>query len=293
MELTHVHTLNIRGVLSVSKRIILARYWHFISLSLFFLPLFISPTLIHRLSYQPFTHNHLITYLVTILVFVLALCATGTITYSTHHAFFGEPITFLDSLKSLTFSFFPLAFTAIIAYVLIVLISITFLMLVSAALMLVQSLVFVIDYNSVYFFWFSAIMGAILIAIVIYFYVEWSLAFVVVMVESKWGFSALMRSAYLVKGMRSVSLLVILYFGLCGAGFVLICSTSFNNGWPFGLLVFNTMLASFFLMMCLLRLTAANTVLYNYCKALHSELELEVGQGFVHEYMNLPSGDGW
>ncbi|XP_076896320.1 uncharacterized protein LOC143549270 [Bidens hawaiensis] len=124
-------------------------------------------------------------------------------------------------------------------------------------------------------------MGLILIAIVLYLYVEWSLAFVVVVVESKWGFAALMRSSYLVKGMRSVSLLVMLYFGVCGVLIVWICSTNMHT-------IVITMLGSFFLMMFLLRITAANTVLYNYCKALHGELELEVGEGFVHEYMNIP-----
>ncbi|XP_021995394.2 uncharacterized protein LOC110892546 [Helianthus annuus] len=299
MELTQVHTLNLRGVLSVSKRIILARYWHFVSLSLlFFLPLsfylIISPTLIH-LPNHPFTYDHLIAYLVyTLIVYVLALCAIGTITYSTHHAFFGEPVSFLNSLKSLTFSFFPLASTAVVAHVLILVTLLTFLMFVASVLMFMNNLgIVIIDYNSVHFMWFSAIMGAVLIAIVIYFYVEWSLAFVVVVVESKWGFAALMRSSYLVKGMRSVSLLVMLYFGVCGVLLVGMCSENFYRSWPFGPLVFITTLGSVFLMMFMLRITAANTVLYNYCKALHGELALEVAEGFVQEYMNLPVDAGW
>ncbi|MFS7950814.1 hypothetical protein Hanom_Chr07g00587631 [Helianthus anomalus] len=300
MELTQVHTLNLRGVLSVSKRIILARYWHFVSLSLlFFLPLsfylIISPTLIN-LPNQPFTYDHLIAYLVyTLIVYVLALCAIGTITYSTNHAFFGEPVSFLNSLKSLTFSFFPLAFTAVVAHVLIVVTLLTFLMFVGSVLMFMNNLGIVIniDYNSVHFMWFSAIMGAVLIAIVIYFYVEWSLAFVVVVVESRWGFAALMRSSYLVKGMRSVSLMVMLYFGVCGVILVGMCSENFYRSWSFGPLVFITTLGSVFLMMFLLRITAANTVLYNYCKALHGELALEVAEGFVQEYMNLPIDAGW
>ncbi|MFS7992749.1 hypothetical protein Hanom_Chr12g01085991 [Helianthus anomalus] len=141
--------------------------------------------------------------------------------------------------------------------------------------------------------WFSAIMGAILITIVIYFYVEWSLAFVVVAVKSRWGFAALMRSSYLVKGMRSVSLLVMLYFGVCGVLLVGMCSENFYRSWAFGPLVFITMLGSVFLMMFMLRITAANTVLYNYCKALHGELALEVAEGFVQEYMNLHVDAGW
>ncbi|MFS7992743.1 hypothetical protein Hanom_Chr12g01085911 [Helianthus anomalus] len=231
MELTQVHTLNLRGLLSVSKRIILARYWHFPPPN------------------QPFTYDHLIAYLFYALIFyVLTLCAIGTITYNTHHAFFGDPVSFLDSLKSLTFSFFPLASTAVIAHVLILVTSLTFLMFVGSVLMFMNNLGIVIsDYNSVYFMWFSAIMGAVLIAIVIYFYLEWSLAFVVVVVESKWGFAALMRSSYLVKGMRSVSLLVMLYFGVCCVFLVGMCSEKFYRSWPFGPLVFITIPGSVFL----------------------------------------------
>lgn len=150
--------------------------------------------------------------------------------------------------------------------------------------MLAHNLGLVIDYNSVSFMWFSAIMGLVLITIVLYFHVNWSLAYVVVVVESKWGFSALMRSSYLVKGMRSVSLFVMLYFGVFGG---LIVWTGYLNLGRVAIM----MLGSFFLMMFLLRVTAANTVLYNYCKALHGELAIEVADGFDYEYMSL-SSDG-
>ncbi|KAJ0677672.1 hypothetical protein HanRHA438_Chr12g0543601 [Helianthus annuus] len=295
MELPQLHTFNFTGVLSESKRIILSRYTHFLTFSLLFLPLsfslIITPTLNHHLSDQPFTihhsdhQKHLTSYILyTLIIHILTLCAICTITYTTHHAFFNHPVNFSDTLKSLTFSFFPLAFTAIIAYVLIFLISITFFMLIATVLTLLHNVGFVIDYNSVHFMWFSAIMGAVLIAIVIYFHVEWSLAFVVVVVESKWGFVALMRSSYLVKGMRSVSLLVMLYFGVFGAFIVGMCSVNMRFG---GFM----MLGSFFLMMFLLRITAANTVLYNYCKALHGELAIEVAEGFDYEYLSLNSDD--
>ncbi|KAM0020059.1 hypothetical protein Hdeb2414_s0025g00662921 [Helianthus debilis subsp. tardiflorus] len=296
MEITQVHTLNFTGVLSQSKRIIFSRYTNFIAFSLLFLPLsfslIISPTLSRNLSDQPFTNdnsnNHqklLTSYLLyTLIVHVIALCAIGTITYTTHHAFFGEPVNFLDTLKSLIFSFFLLVSTAIAAYVLIVLITICFLLFVVAVLILANTSGFVIDYNSVYILWFSAIMGAVLIAIIVYFHVNWSLAFVVVVVESKWGFSPLKRSKYLIKGMRLVSLLVMLCFGVFGAFIVGICSSCLD---VFAL----KMIGSLVVMMILLGITAANTVLYNYCKALRGELALEVAEPevFVHDYVNLPS----
>ncbi|KAI3696373.1 hypothetical protein L1987_79387 [Smallanthus sonchifolius] len=291
MEIAPVHTLNLRGVLTVSKRIILARRWHFFSLSIFFLPLSFHLTIIPTLPVPD--QKLLISYLLyTIIVYILALCAIGTITYSTHHAFFGQPVKFLDALKSLSFSFFPLASTAIMANVLILLISLSFLLFIGTLLMSVHTLGFVIDYNSTYFMWFLAIVGAILIAMIIYVHVEWSLAFVVVVVESKWGFAPLMRSSRLVNGMRSVSLFVMLYFGVCGAlgVWVLMWYANLHT-------VFLTMLAMLFVMMLLLRITAANTVLYNYSKALHGELELDqVAEGFVevldrfvHDYMNFPA----
>ncbi|KAM0020058.1 hypothetical protein Hdeb2414_s0025g00662911 [Helianthus debilis subsp. tardiflorus] len=291
-EIIQVHTLNLTGVLSESKRIIKARLSHFITLSLLFLPLSltltISPTLHRNFTHNTSNHQkHVIIYhlLYTVIVYVISLCAIGTITYSTHHAFFGEPVNSLDALKSLTFSFVPLASTAIISYVLIVLITLTFLLLVGTGLMLVHNLGFVINYHSVYFMLFSAIMGVILFAVVIYFHVNWSLALMVVVVESKWGFPALMRSWYLLKGMRSVSLLVMLYFGVCVWSFVWICSADFH--WAF---IFVT---SYLMLFLLVRFTAANTVLYNYCKALHGELALDVAEpgGFVHGYMNLAAED--
>ncbi|KAJ0896225.1 hypothetical protein HanRHA438_Chr08g0332301 [Helianthus annuus] len=57
------------------------------------------------------------------------------------------------------------------------------------------------------------VIYAIFIVIVTYFHLNWSLAFMVVVFKSKWGIAALMRSTDLVKGMRLVSLLLILYFG--------------------------------------------------------------------------------
>ncbi|KAL8224465.1 hypothetical protein R6Q57_019940 [Mikania cordata] len=186
MEPTPVHTLNLKGVLSVSKKIILDRYWHFVTLSLFFLPLCFFLTILPTFDYQKLQISHLI-YI--IIVYIISVCAVGTITYSTHHAFFGSPVKISDALMSLISSFFRLALTAIIAHVLIVLISLTFLMLVGTLFMLANRLWFVIDYNSTYFMWCSVIACVILIAIILHVNVEWSLAFVVVVVESRWGFA--------------------------------------------------------------------------------------------------------
>ncbi|KAJ0861936.1 hypothetical protein HanPSC8_Chr12g0512391 [Helianthus annuus] len=163
-------------------------------------------------------------------------------------------------------------------------ISLSVILFVATVIMLVHNLGFVdIDY---YYVYFPAIMGVILLVVIICFPVNWSLAFAVVVVESKWGFAPLIRSSYLAKGMRSVSRLVRLYFvvfvvfvvfvGLM----VMICSAN---------VMALTMIGSIVITMFLLWIIAANTVLYNYCKALHGELELEAVEGFGHDYMNLPS----
>ncbi|KAI3516501.1 hypothetical protein L1887_15419 [Cichorium endivia] len=72
MEIAPVHTLDLDGVLSESKRIFRANYRHFLALSFFFLPLsfslIINPTL--SLSGNFFTSDHF-----------------PTITYSTYHGF--------------------------------------------------------------------------------------------------------------------------------------------------------------------------------------------------------------
>ncbi|KAI3733683.1 hypothetical protein L6452_13133 [Arctium lappa] len=300
METTPVHSLSFSGIVSESKRIVRANYSHFVALSLFFLPLafsiVISPTL--RLSGQFFTADHLhnfppnlhkplIYYLLCILI--LAFCAIGTITYSTYHVFQGKPIKFFTSLKSLIISFFPLVSTSIVIHLLLFCISLSFLIFVGSIVMLAQNLGFVINHNSIHFMWFSAAVGVILLAILIYFQVNWSLAFVIVVAESKWGFAPLMRSSYLTKGMRSVSLSLLLYYGVFGALMVLIYTNSvlsYPRSWPTVLL---TTLCSYFLMMFMLMSTASNTVLYMYCKALHGELAIEIAEQFA--YINLPSDD--
>lgn len=158
-------------------------------------------------------------------------------------------------------------------------------------LVTLQTLGFVIDYNSVEFVLFSAIVGAVLFVIIIHFHVNWSLAFVVVVVESKWGYTPLMRSSYLVKGLKTISLSILLFYGMIGGVLVYVYSLNWlDNGlsrWG----VFTTLLGSCFLMLLLLQNTSANTVLYSYCKALHGELAVDVGE-LGHEYVSLPSEDG-
>ncbi|CAH1431568.1 unnamed protein product [Lactuca virosa] len=303
---TPVRTLDLDGVLSESKRIFRANYSHFLALSFLFLPLsfslIINPTL--SLSSNFFTSDHFRKFspnhqkpvvsnlLYILIVYVVTLCAIATITYSTYHSFSGKPIKFFAALKSLTISFFPLVSTAYVALSLLFLISLTFLLFVGVFVMLGQNLGFVlIDYNSIHFTWFSAVVGATLIVLVLYFHMNWSLAFVVVVAESKWGFAPLIRSWYLVKGMRSVSLWLLLYFGVFLGCTVWVNSNVLHAMSSQTYALLPMILGSSMLMWFLLWSTAANTVLYMYCKTFHGELAIKMADGLAHNYINLPFDD--
>lgn len=98
-----------------------------------------------------------------------------------------------------------------------------------------------VDYGSNYSL--SLVIRVPILVLVATFYlkVEWSLAHVVLVVEYKWGFAPLKRSAYLIKG----------------------------NEWIAAIL--EIVLCSVLVTMMMLSYFAAHTVLYIYCKVLHGE----------------------
>lgn len=159
-------------------------------------------------------------------------------------------------------------------------------------LILVQKVGFVINYNSSYFMLFSAVVGVILFFIIIYFHVNWSLSYVVVVAESKCGFEPLMRSSDLMKGMRLVSLKLLLFYGIIGGFLVFLYSRNLLN---YGLSrtwgVISTLFGSGFLMMLFLQSTVVNIVLYNHCKTLNDDLTIGIDEGFAYDYLNLPDND--
>nr|GEV20053.1 Ty3/gypsy retrotransposon protein [Tanacetum cinerariifolium] len=149
---------------------------------------------------------------------------------------------------------------------------------------------FMVEFDSVYFMAFSVILGVVLFVVMMWLYVNWLLVNVVVVTESKWGFQALVRSWYLVKGMRCVALKLIVFYGVLEGLFVMVYSGSlFGYGVGMGrwATLFNMMFGSYFLMLLLLYSSVANVVLYNYCKAVHRELAIDVAEGFVCDYVGL------
>lgn len=164
----------------------------------------------------------------------------------------------------------------------------------------VQLLGFEIVYSSPYFVAFSGVVFLVMVILLVYLQVNWTLACVVVVVESSWGLQALRRSASLIKGMRKLALSLLLFFGvfsgiLVWAGAVSAVGSdgdASDDGWKSWAFVVQIVVTSTFLMLILLHNAAANTVLYMYCKAMHGELAVEIAEEFSREYVSLPFDDG-
>lgn len=156
-------------------------------------------------------------------------------------------------------------------------------MLVGLAFMSVQMLGslfgfrLVVEYDSVYFTQFSVVFGVVLFLGAMWLYVNWVLVNVVVVTESKWGFMALLRSWYLVKGMRMVAVKLLVFYAVLEGVLVLVYSRSVIgygiDSWAFML---NLIFGSCFLTLLMMQSCVANVVLYNYCKAIHGESTIDV-----------------
>ncbi|PSR88427.1 LIM domain-containing protein [Actinidia chinensis var. chinensis] len=313
-------TLTFCVVVSESKRIINAHSRHFLALSvLSLLPLSFSliiyPTLSATLSQSQTTPTQsllrqsptvpdlslqtlALPLAYSLFVFLISLSAAGTITYSTYHGFYGRPVKLASAVKSLVHTFVPLVVTTIASQFLVVLV---FAALGGFSVFLIKGveiLGFEIDYNSDHFRALSIVVSIFLVLVLVYLQVNWALAGVIVVVESKWGFEPLWRSAYLVKGLRSVSLSLLLFFGFVIGFNVWIHSRitsiglpNFGDVWVCFWFILKTVCVSSLLTMFMLHSVASNTVLYMYCKALHGELDLEIVEEFAREYVSLPFDD--
>ncbi|KAJ9563801.1 hypothetical protein OSB04_008961 [Centaurea solstitialis] len=266
------------------------------------------PDLISTAGHSPETLALPIAY--ALLTYLLYVCALAAITHSTHHGFYGRPVKFLPAIRSVVSSLFPVVSAAIAARFLVFLISLSFVMFAIVIVKLIENLGFVIDFsnsinssNSTYFYWFCGFLGVLLGSIVVYFQVIWGLASVVAVTESKWGFEPLWRSAYLINGMRSVSLSLLLVFGVmigmwgwiaAKNGLLDFFGDIIDDEWRSLDFVLQTILACCivsWLTVLLLHYTVANAVLYMYCKALHGELAIEIAEEFAREYVSLPFDD--
>ncbi|CAN6550484.1 unnamed protein product [Malus baccata var. baccata] len=317
--------LTVCTVLNESKRIVNAHSCHFLALSvLFLLPLAFSSTvyptiqnlLADRIPYNskifleistfdPHQHQPIIpakTLLIalafSLFAVVFSLCALGSITYSVFHGFYGRPVKLVSAVKSVVSSFFPLLGTAFISQVLILLVFVLFGLFVFLVVRGAELMGFELEYSSPYFIGFLAVVVTALFLVLLHLQVNWTLAGVVVVVESKWGFGSLTRSANLIKGMRWVALRLLIFFGFF-VGVLGFCSwvsaldlKGDTDGWKSWAFVVQIVVTATSLVLLMLYNAAANTVLYMYCKAVNGELAMEIAEEFAREYVSLPFDNG-
>ncbi|OMO71888.1 hypothetical protein COLO4_27962 [Corchorus olitorius] len=314
--------LNLWTILTESERIIKAHSRHFLALSfLFLLPLSISfsayPYLHQLINPQPSTvptavetHNFnpafqptkttIFSLLYSLFVSIFTSLATSSITYSVFHGFYGQPIKLKPAIKSAFSSFFRLLstsfLTGLILFGFFFVVGLIIVSLVMATLLLG----FQVDYSSPNFiFLFIYSMTALICILIYYIQVNWIFAPTVVVVESSWGFEALKRSKYLVRGMKWVAFGIFLYFGFCVG--ILWWSTAymwkhtapvFDYG---GKWIFLTHLVFTSLIFVRIQVSylAAITVLYIHSKEMHGEINAgEILEEFGTEYVKVPLDDG-
>ena len=314
--------LDLWSVLSESKRIINAHSRHFLALCVIFLlpfsfSLIVYPNL-HQLLTDSLSNNSQILLRYTVqhhqsinqnysllfslvysfFVLVVALCAVGTITYSVFHGFYGRPVKLISAIKSIFTSFLPLLVTVIVSQIIVSVITLIFGILLLLVVRGIELLGIQIGYSSPYFIGFAAVFLLALLFVLVYLQVHWTLVSVIVVIESSWGLEPLRRSTSLIKGMKRLAFSSLLFFGFLGA--ILVWSSSVwamgsygsDDMWKNWAFVVQIVVTSTFLMLLLLYNTAANTVLYMYCKAIHGELALEIAEEFAREYVSLPFDDG-
>ncbi|GMN41921.1 hypothetical protein TIFTF001_011135 [Ficus carica] len=315
------HELNPTKILSESNRIINFQPRNFVFLAALFVfpsiaaviylvyqyPVAISDyflTIISTNSFGPDHQDHIAnifrtpkTFLLPLafafLISLFTLSAVGSITYTAFHAFHGQPVKLKSAFMSIKSSFFPLLGTTLLVRTIISSIIIIFAVILLSMFHGARSLGFHITVYSPYFL-ASCMAAAILFtSVVTYLHANWSLASVIVVAESTWGFEALKRSASLIKGRRRLFLSVsyVLWFSQV----MLVLST--NHFWLstsdivwkqfFLLVATQVLMMSISLTLSQLFCIVANTVLYVYCKAIHD------GEEFPGpaEYVRLPVQD--
>ncbi|KAL3501985.1 hypothetical protein ACH5RR_036434 [Cinchona calisaya] len=265
-------TLSLCKILSESKRIIRANLHHFqaltalfilpLSLCLVIYPIIFQPTLPSPSESTKSPNQYLVTTLFSIFVSLLSLCAFATISYSTYNGFYGEPVSLMASIKSLFSSFLPLLSTTLVTEFVTVLIFIPSMLL----------LLLVYKWLHGHFLTFLIFTILVYIVLLMHLQVSWLLAYAVVVVENKWGYEALKRSVYLVKGNRGVALSSVLYFGVITGLFYFAFYGIELRSWAF--LVY-MIFGSFYLSLFLLLNFVGIVVLYVYCRDLHEGLPLE------------------
>ncbi|KAM3304303.1 hypothetical protein P3S67_015335 [Capsicum chacoense] len=269
---------------------------HFCALStLFLLPIFFTlivypsfhlaffhPEYNFNNSMQPQFHvsglEIIVFLMLTVFVVLFFLCAVATITYSAVQAFHDRPINLVSSIKSIRNSFFPLLSTFIVSHISIIIIF---------ALVLVF-LLQILQYNLNHF-WF--LLTLVIVLVLLWLQVNWSLACEIAAVEYKCGLETLRRSAYLVKGMRWVAFWTHLFYGLVMGAMVIGTNIVFvllgaakGDRWRSSYVISQTVQCTVLGTLAMNQFLVLNVVLYMYCKDLK-------GEKLSFEYLSLPLDD--
>ncbi|GJX78700.1 hypothetical protein Tco_0326849 [Tanacetum coccineum] len=194
------------GLLHQPIKILNTNSLHFITLSLLFLPLTFSITTIIQLHHltsadvttilQTLTTFKNLTTLLTVIISTIT--GTALITYSTHQAIYRTPLTFSSTFKSLSHSFIPLLSTFLAGIIKLTLVSL---------LLTLSSTVL----NEFRFFLF--VISRVLLIVIVLHLVNWGSVPSVVVLESKYGFEALRKSASQSVMVRVYSFVFMLFTG--------------------------------------------------------------------------------
>ncbi|XP_004239094.2 uncharacterized protein [Solanum lycopersicum] len=153
-----------------------------------------------------------VTMVCTLFFALFFLCSIATITYSTVQAYKNRPMNLISSIISIRNSFFPLLSTFIVSHTIFISVIIIIALVFVVSLQILKDLGLIELQNDSNHFWFLFIL--VIVPVLLWLQVNWSLAYAIAAVESKWGFETLRRSAYLVKGMRWVAFWTHLFYGL-------------------------------------------------------------------------------
>ncbi|XP_016481061.2 uncharacterized protein LOC107802129 [Nicotiana tabacum] len=228
---------------------------------------------------------------------LLFLCAVATTTYSTVNASYGRPINLVSSIKSIRKSFFPLLSTLVVSHTIFISITLVFTLVLTILVQILQALGLIeIKYDSDHLMFLAIPALVVLVPVLLWLHVNWSLAYVIAVIESKWGYETLRRSSYLVKGQRWVAFGIYLYYGLsmgimmvCGSLFFVIMGVAKGNKWRRLDVILQTALVSVMGYLMMNQYLVANLVLYMKCKDLKGEkLQSETEGEFAGEYLSLP-----
>ncbi|KAL2344593.1 hypothetical protein Fmac_005878 [Flemingia macrophylla] len=277
---------------------------HFHTLSLIFLfplsfSIILSPTLNHLFNHlhTPDLHQQTtnpITLLYFLFLSLFAYSGVISITYSVFHFFYGQPITLLSSITSISTSFLPLLATTIVSQITFFFISLFYglllLLLISGAMLFGIAVPYSSSPYIIAFF-----VSLPLLLVMLHLQVKWTLVPVIVAVESRWGLDALRRSARLVKGMKRVALSSILFYGffegICVGNFfyIMMGYNGVKENWVTVVVRWTfTVTQSGLLGIFMLSNIAVTTLLYIYCKANHGEIAEE----FEKDSVSLLLDDG-